>query len=109
MKTDEEIERERAALEPLIGPTRAGWYAEACRFEYDADPDVLLWACRYREMAMEAGRLEQRLQQSQEKETALPCPKCGGSGGGDDPAIRCRLCGGAGHMTYRERSSDDGR
>lgn len=59
MKTDEAIEQERQALEPLIGPTRAGWYAEACDVHPEKDGhDVTLWACRYREMAMEAGRLE---------------------------------------------------
>lgn len=58
MKTDQDIEAERQWLEPLIGPTRAEWYAEACRVEYDAPHDVVLWACRFREMTMEAGRLE---------------------------------------------------
>ncbi|HTU22498.1 MAG TPA: hypothetical protein VMG10_30955 [Gemmataceae bacterium] len=61
MKTDEAIERERAALEPLIGPTRAGWYAEACCVEHDEPHEKLLWACRYREMAMEAGQLEMKI------------------------------------------------
>jgi hypothetical protein len=61
MKSDEEIERERAWLESLIGPSRAEWYAEACRVEYDDDPGKLLWACRYREMAREAARLEEEL------------------------------------------------
>jgi NTP pyrophosphatase (non-canonical NTP hydrolase) len=61
VKTDEEIDLERKWLELLIGPTRAGWYAEACEYEHGADPGELLWACRYREMAMEAGHLEERL------------------------------------------------
>lgn len=26
------------------------------------------------------------------------CPKCGGSGGGDDPALRCWLCGETGKV-----------
>ncbi len=47
MKTDEEIERERVAMLPIVGPTHADWYAEACRVERD-DP-TLLWACRVRE------------------------------------------------------------
>ncbi|HTU18910.1 MAG TPA: hypothetical protein VMG10_12695 [Gemmataceae bacterium] len=71
MKTDEEIERERAALEPLIGPTRVGWYAEACRVEYDDPPDVVLWACRYREMAMEAGQLEMKIAELQAERDRL--------------------------------------
>lgn len=58
MKSDAEIERERAALEPLIGPTRASWYAEACQMEIGReDADVLRWGCRYREMAREGGLL----------------------------------------------------
>lgn len=59
MKSDEEIERERAALEPLIGPTRGKWYAEACKVEWDAPHGELLWACRYRELAMALGQMEQ--------------------------------------------------
>lgn len=64
MKTDEAIEQERAALADLIGPTRAGWYAEACNVENPPDlteGNELLWACRYREMAREAGRLVELL------------------------------------------------
>lgn len=64
MMTDQEIETTRSELEQLIGPTRAGWWAEACLLEYDHHPDVLLWACRYREMAREAGRLEAELMQA---------------------------------------------
>lgn len=26
------------------------------------------------------------------------CPVCGGSGGGDDPAIRCAVCNGTGDL-----------
>ena len=46
MKSDEEIERERAALEPLIGPTRAGWYAESCLVEYGDHSEAALWKLR---------------------------------------------------------------
>lgn len=52
MKTDAQIKAERAALEPSLGPTRAGWYAEACKVE--GEGGASLWACRYREMAREA-------------------------------------------------------
>lgn len=60
MKTDAEIEAERQQMEPLIGPTRSGWYAEACDIypSKDGHP-ATLWACRYREMASECCRLEQ--------------------------------------------------
>lgn len=59
LMTDAVIEARRKELEPLIGPTRAGWHAEACKVEH-GDP-ALLWACRYREMANEAGLLEQQI------------------------------------------------
>lgn len=58
MKTGAEIEREREALAALIGPTRAGWYAEACRVECGDSSEAALWKCRCRELAREAGRLE---------------------------------------------------
>jgi len=29
----------------------------------------------------------------------MTCIKCGGSGGGEDPALSCRICGGTGHFT----------
>ncbi len=63
MKTDEENEAERAELEPLIGPTRAGWYAEACDVYPEKDGhEPTLWACRYREMAQAAGELAELIQ-----------------------------------------------
>lgn len=49
MKTDEEIAREVAELSATVGPTHAGWYAEACRVEYTAPHDEVMWACRVRE------------------------------------------------------------
>lgn len=49
MKTDEEIERDCRALAPIVGPTHAGWYAEACRVEHDDPTAVVMWACRVRE------------------------------------------------------------
>lgn len=50
MKSDADIQSERTAMEPIVGTTFAEWYAEACRLEYDTDPNVLLWACRTREV-----------------------------------------------------------
>lgn len=56
--SDEEIEEQRAFLEPLIGPTRARWYAEACVMESEYSKEELLWSCRFREMAREVALLE---------------------------------------------------
>jgi len=40
----------------------------------------------------------------------MDCPKCGGSGGGDDPALRCNLCHGTGHVEVpRCRDCGDGK
>lgn len=62
MKTDESIAQEKAFLEPLLGPTRSGWYEEACKLEIPDTPhEVMIWACRFREMAMEAGKLADAL------------------------------------------------
>jgi hypothetical protein len=61
MKAIEVIEAEREWLEPLIGAQRASWYEEACQVDLHAHSGELMWACRYREMAMEAGHLEERL------------------------------------------------
>ncbi len=72
MKSDADIEAERVALEGLIGPTRAGWYAEACLVEYGDTSEAALWKCRYQEMAMEAGRLEQELNEFRQ---AAPPPR----------------------------------
>ncbi len=125
MKTDEEIEAERAELEPLIGQTRAGWYAEACDVYPEKDGhEPTLWACRYREMAMEAGRLESAVLAEREacakliqnvtikiadnvihigtllataiREREETCSVCGGSGGGTDPVLSCKACQGSG-------------
>jgi hypothetical protein len=49
MKTDEEIDREAAEMAPVVGPTCAEWYAEACRVTDEAGHAALLWACRTRE------------------------------------------------------------
>ena len=57
MKSDADIEYERFVLAELIGPTRAGWYAESCLVEYGDYSEAALWKCRYREMAMAAGQL----------------------------------------------------
>lgn len=79
--TDEEIERERARLEALVGPTHAGWYAEACKAGVLQDADealreaggdvaallastnhnAFLWACRCRELVRAAGHLAHEL------------------------------------------------
>lgn len=56
MLSDQEIEEVRSWLEPLIGPTKAEWYAEACRVEYGDDHFTILWSCRVRELARDAGR-----------------------------------------------------
>jgi hypothetical protein len=46
--------------------------------------------------------------------TTLACAKCGGSGGGPDPAQRCPACGGSGHLTIwasppaQERAAEAG-
>ncbi len=72
MKTDEEIERERSTLAELIGPTRAGWYAESCQVEYGDDSDAAIWKCRYREMAREAGRLEEEAARMRSAAEGLP-------------------------------------
>lgn len=71
MKTDAEIEAERLHLGPLIGPTRAGWYAEACKIEYADLTGASLWSCRYREMAREAGSLRERLAESERRVAEL--------------------------------------
>jgi len=52
MLTDAEIAHVRSQIEPVVGPTYAGWYEEACKIqpgETDAPHDVVLWACRARE------------------------------------------------------------
>lgn len=71
MKTDAEIDAEQAWLSPLIGMTRAEWYAEACKVEDDAAHGELLWACRYREAAMAVGHAEQRAAVAAEERDAL--------------------------------------
>ena len=55
MLSDEEIAQRVARMRETLGPTRAGWYEEACKLEYGHRPaEALLWACRYRELAREA-------------------------------------------------------
>lgn len=60
--SDKEIEARRAWLEPIIGPTRAGWYAEACKMEAGKEYDGVLWGCRYREVALKCGYLNDTIQ-----------------------------------------------
>lgn len=58
MFTDAQIEEVRPAVEEFFGPTRAGWYAEACKLEPgQASGEAMVWACRYRELAREAAAL----------------------------------------------------
>jgi hypothetical protein len=57
MFTDVQIEEVRPAVEEFHGPTRAEWYAEACRMEPGADGEAMVWACRYRELARESAAL----------------------------------------------------
>jgi hypothetical protein len=58
MFTDAQIEEVRPAVEEFFGPTRAAWYADACRLEGPTcQADALMWACRCREMAREGARL----------------------------------------------------
>jgi hypothetical protein len=56
--TDEEIAQAVALLTPALGPTRAGWYGEACAVEPGLDGlphEAILWACRYREFVRGVG------------------------------------------------------
>lgn len=47
----------RTELAEAIGDTHAGWHHEAADMNaVGADPNVLLWACRARELARELGR-----------------------------------------------------
>lgn len=44
---------------------------------------------------------EKRIQQEKERygiEENRTCPKCGGSGGGDEPVLRCPDCQGTGEV-----------
>jgi len=64
MKTDDEIDRERAELAKHIGPTKAEWYAEACRIEKigeDRPRSPWAWPCRYQELARQAGTTSELL------------------------------------------------
>jgi hypothetical protein len=54
VKSDEDIERDVQWLTPIVGPTYAEWYAEACRVEIGA-PD-LQWAWRLREVVRRSAR-----------------------------------------------------
>jgi hypothetical protein len=55
--TDAQIEEVRPAVEEFHGPTRAEWYAEACRMEPGTNGEAMVWACRYRELARESATL----------------------------------------------------
>ncbi len=82
MKSDEEIERERAELEPLIGPVRADWYATACMIEQPPDissSQELLWACRYREVTRTLGDVVKAILAAKEDGHVFgnrPCKTC---------------------------------
>jgi hypothetical protein len=76
VKSDADIERERAELQAVLGPTKAAWYVEACTLESPpviAESDELKWACRYRETVREAARLAQWCRQMIEAVGVASC------------------------------------
>jgi hypothetical protein len=85
MKTDETIEQERAALAELIGPTRAEWYADACKWEATVgkateDSELaLIWIRRYREVARELGSVVEAILSAKDDGHVFgsrPCATC---------------------------------
>lgn len=80
MKTEESIAADVAALEPVVGKTLAGWYADACKVEYGDGHALVMQACRVREavwrFAVEFGPLADAA-----NELLEACGRLGGDAG----------------------------
>lgn len=83
---DADIELFREAFAKVIGPTRAEWYAEACKMECDANSEVLLWACRYREIVRElVMEICERNRHDVQEANGLEGVRCTGAQGRQSP------------------------